>query len=250
MRWFQKYALGVKWYPVRRLSIDLGGYYKRNRYEYDHSRDSTPNDSIANRYPAYLTLQSFETYDGNARITYRPRASLVLVSRYEYQLSTVNTAPDPVSGLSEVESAEMTSHIFAQNVSWMPWARLNLQAGFHYVVSELETPASDITQAVLESQNNYWALHFNSGLVLDDKTDLNLGYTYYRADNYEDNSAFGVPYGSGAAEHGVNATLVRRLSAKLRLTLRYGYYTLADDTSGGNSDYDAHVLYTGLQYRF
>jgi len=152
--------------------------------------------------------------------------------------------------LGEVESSQMTSHIIAQNVSWAPWSRLYLQAGFNYVLSETKTPTSDYTQAVLNSANNYWTLNFNSGLVLDNKTDLNLGYTYYRADDYTDNSLVGVPYGAGAEEHGVTATITRRLTERLRLTLRYGYFHSEDDPSGGHNNYDAHVLYSSLQYRF
>jgi len=249
-RLFQKYSLNVKWYPLRRLSMDVGGYYKQNSYDYEHTADNTPNNSIANRYPAYLTMQSFETYDGNARVTWRPLNNLTLVGRYEYQLSTVNTTPDPISGLSETESAKLTSHIVALNASWSPWSRLYLQAGVNYVSSGLKTPASDLTAAVLEAQNNYWSVNLNTGLVLDDKTDLNLGYTYYRADNYTDNTPVGVPFGSGAEEHGVSATLSRRISKNLRASLRYSYYTYSDDSAAGARDYDAHVVYTSLQYRF
>lgn len=250
-RLFQKYSAGVRWYPARTVSVDVGGYYKQNTYDYDHELDNTPNTAAsANRYPAYLVMQDFETYDGNARLTLRPLPNVSLVSRYEYQLSTIHTKPDSASGLNETESSEMTSHILAQNVSWSPWSRLNLQAGFNYVLSETRTPTSDYTQAILNSQNNYWTVNFNSGLVLDDKTDLNLGYTYYRADNYTDNSTVGLPYGSGAEEHGITATVVRRLTEKLRLTLRYGYYHLADEPSGGHNDYEAHVLFSSLQYRF
>jgi hypothetical protein len=245
-RRFQKYSLGVKWYPARRVSLEVGGYYKQNNYDYDHTLDNTTN-ALANLYPAYLVTHDFATYDGNVRMTLRPARNLSLVTRYEYQWSTVHTTP---TGQSEVESSEMTSHIFSQNVNWTPWSRLYLQAGFNLVASETKTPASDYTQAVLDSQNNYWTLTFNSGFVLDNKTDLNLGYTYYRADNYEDNSDVGLPYGVGASEHGVTATVVRRLTPKLRLTLRYGYYTYNDETSGDHNDYDAHVVYSGLQYRF
>ena len=144
----------------------------------------------------------------------------------------------------------MTSHIIAQDISWSPWSRLYLQAGFNYVLSETETPASDYTQAILDAQNNYWTLNFSSGLVLDDKTDLNVGYFYYQADNYQDNSAFGLPLGAAGQEHGVTATLVRRISKNLRLTCKYGYYQYDDGTYGGNRDYDAHVVYSSLQYRF
>ncbi|MCL4785881.1 MAG: hypothetical protein KJ070_03675 [Verrucomicrobia bacterium] len=248
-RFFQKYSLGARWYAHRRVAVDVGGYYKNNQYDYDHDLDSTANNA-GNRYPAYLAMQNFETLDGNVRLTLRPVQKVSLMSRYEFQTSNIDTKPASASGLGEVESSEMLTHIFAQNVTWTPWARLYLQAGFNFVVSETKTPASDVTQAILNAQNNYWTLNFSTGVVLDDKTDLNLSYFYYTSDNYDDNSAFGLPYGAEAQEHGITATLVRRITANLRLTLRYGFFHYDDTTSGNNNDYQAHVISSALQYRF
>ncbi len=248
-RFFQKYTVGCRLYPARSVTVDVGGYFKKNTYDYDHLLDSTANTG-ANRYPAYLVMQDFETYDGYARLTLRPVQNVTLISRYEFQLSTIHTQPDLVSGLGEVESSKMTSHIIAQNVSWSPWSRLYLQAGFNCVLSKTETPTSDYTQAVLNSENNYWTLNFNSGLALDNKTTLDVGYTYYRADDYTDNSTVGLPYGAGAEEHGITATMIRRLTERIRLTLRYGYYHSEDEPSGGQNNYDAQVVYASLQYRF
>ncbi len=250
-RFFQKYFVGARWYPARRVTLDLGGYYKNNNYDYDNTLDSTPNTAVSpNRYPAYLVMQNFETYDGNTRLTLRPWMNVTLVTRYEYQWSTIHTAPDPVSGLSEQQSGQMTSQIIAQNVSWSPWSRLYLQVGFNYVLSETRTPAADYTQAILNAQNNYWSVNFNSGLALDNKTDLNLGYTYYQANNYNDPNPVYLAYGAGAEQHAVSATVVRRLTENLRATLRYGYYHSADQPSGGHNDYAAQVVYASLQYRF
>ncbi len=248
-RFFQKYSAGARWYPARRVTVDAGGYYKFNHYDYNNFQDSTPNNSF-NRYPGYLVLQDFETYDGNLRLTLRPFNNLSLVSRYEYQWSTIHTQPDSISGLSQAESSTMPSHIIAQDVTWTPWSRLYLQAGLNYVLSETRTPASGVTQAILNAQNNYWTLNFSAGFVLNDKTDLNLGYFYYQADNYQDNSTVGSPLGAGGHEHGVTATLVRRISKNVRLSLRYGYYTYNDQTFGGSQDYTAHVIYSTLRYRF
>jgi hypothetical protein len=248
-RFFQKYSLGARWYPARSVTLDVGGYYKLNQYDYNNLVDSTLNNS-AIRYPAYLVVQNFETYDGNVRLTLRPVRNITLVTRYEYQWSTIHTAPDPISGLSEVESSTMNSQIIAQDVSWAPWSRLFFQVGFNYVLSETKTPASDYTQAILNAQNNYWTLNFSTGFVLDDKTDLNLGYFYYQAQDYQDNSSFGLPLGAAGIEHGVNATLTRRLTKNLRLSLRYGYYHYDDDAFGGNQDFFGHVIYTSLRYRF
>ena len=248
-RLFQKYSAGARWYLSRQLTLDGGGYYKRNAYDYTLNVDSTPNNSF-DRYPGYLVLQNFDTYDGNFRLTLRPRPNLTLVGRYEYQFSTIHTGPDATSGLGEVQSSDMTSHILAQDISWAPWSRLFLQAGFNYVLSKTKTPASDVTQALLNAQNNYWTLNFSSGLVLDDKTDFRLAYFYYRADDYQDNSTVGLPYGAGGQEHAVTATLIRRLSQRIRLTLRYGFFHYTDDTFGGNRDFDSHLVYSSLQYRF
>lgn len=248
-RFCQKYSVGTRWYPARRVTVDVGGYYKNNRYDYESDRDSTANNS-GNRYPDYLRVQGFETYDGNARLTLRPFKNVSLVSRYEYQLSTVNTTPDSISGLGKVESSYMTSHILGQNVSWTPWSRLSLQAGFNYVLSNTKTPPADFKQTVFDAQNDYWTLNFNSMLVLDDRTDLNFGYFYYRADNFADNSMASVLYGAAAEEHGVTATITRRLSERVRLNLKYGFYHYAGESSGWKDDYEAHVIYSSLQYRF
>ncbi len=250
-RLFQKYMAGARWYPTRRLTLDAGGYYKYNRYDYDATLDSTPNGpTSANRYPGFLVMQGFETYDGNLRLTLRPVQNLTLVGRYEYQLSTVRTGPDPASGLSETDSARMTSHILGLSAGWVPWNRLSLQLGFNYVLSDVRTPASDYTAAVLQANNDYWTLNFNTCFVVDNKTDLNLGYFYYQPDNPQNNSAAGLPLGAAAQEHGVTATLTRRLTEHLRLNLRYAFTHFEDFASGGFNNYQAQLLYSSLQYRF
>ena len=81
------------------------------------ARDSTPNNiaTSANAYPNFLAMQDFETYDANFRLTLRPWQNVTAVSRYEFQLSTIHTEPDPASS-PDVESSRMTSHIIAQDM--------------------------------------------------------------------------------------------------------------------------------------
>ena len=247
----QKYWLDFRCYPWRRVTFDIGGYYKRNQYDYSSSVDRTPNDpASANRYPAYLVAQTVQTYDGNARLTLRPRQNLSLFTQYDYQYSTVDTKPAPISLLPEVQSAQILAQTIGQNVSWTPWNRLTLGAQLNYVLNTTKTPVSDFTPSVQNAQNNYWNADGSASVVLDNKTDLTLNYFYYRANDYSDNSAVGVPYGAGATEQGVTATLVRRLTENLRITLKYGYYHYIDQPSGGNNNYDAQFAYTSLQRRF
>ena len=82
---------------------------------------------------------------------------------------------------------------------------------------------------------------------------------YYRADNYRTAnlapvagaiSLLALPYGAGAEENGVTATLTRQLTRALRITLKYGFFANNDETYGGHKDYEAHLVYSSLQYRF
>jgi hypothetical protein len=260
---FQKYGVNARWYPIRQATLDVGGYYKMNRYDYDFSQDNSAPYSPApgTDYPAFLTYQGFNTWDGNVRLTLRPLNKVTLVSRYEYQDSTITTQPDPASGLTEIDSSHMYSHILGQNATWVPLNWLCLQAGFNYVLSTTETPASSlslstgtqsatITQNILNSQNNYWTVNFNSTFVLDEKTDLNIGYYYYRAADSQNGLLVGVPLGADTEEHSVTATLSRRITKNLRWNLRYAFTHYDDMASLGSYNFDAHVIFSSLQYRF
>jgi len=250
-RWGQKYTLGVNWYPTRSMNLDWQFYHKMRDNDYRHIVDNTLNTALSgNRYPGFLANHKFTTDDANVRLTLRPTSRITLVSRYDFQYSTTDATPDPISGLGSIESAQLTSHVFAQNATWIPWSRLYLQAGFNYVRSRTETPASQVSRAVLDAQNNYYSLNLTAGFVVDNKTDLQLHSFYYRADDYTDNSAFGMPYGAGAIERGITATLVRRLRQNLRLTLKYGYFDYHDAPSGGFNNYRAHLIYATLNFRF
>jgi hypothetical protein len=66
----------------------------------------------------------------------------------------------------------------------------------------------------------------------------------------EDSAAVGVRYGASSEEHGVTATLIRRISSNIRLTLRYGFFSNHDELSGGNQNYSSHLIFSSLQYRF
>ena len=250
-RLFQKYFINARWYPLPQASLDVGGYYKNNTYDYTNTQDNTPdNNTSGSAYPGFIVYQGFQTWDGSTRLTLHPLSRVMLVSRYEYQYSTISTEPAGASGLSQVDASRMHSHIIGQNASWTPLNWLGLQAGFNYVLSTTETPASSYTQSILNAQNNYWTVNFNSDFVLDDKTDLNLGYYYYRAANSQNGLVDGVPLGSDQQQQSVTATFTRRITQNLRWNVKYAFTRYQDFASGGNFNYDSHLVYTSLQYRF
>jgi hypothetical protein len=156
-------------------------------------------------------------------------------------------------GLAEVESAQLTSHIFSQSFSWSPLARLYLQCSASLVLEQTDTPVDEAlgaNQAVLDSEQNYWNGTFSVGYAFTENTDVQGQYFYYRADNYVNNAAFSQPYGVGAEEHGVSVTLQHRFNPRLTGRLRYGFYRSQNETEGGRNDYDAHMIYSSVTYLF
>ena len=248
----QKYVVGANWYPTRKLTLAGQYYYQQRSRDYDNRVDSTPNDATSfNRYPAYLRSNDSFTHDANIRLTWRVLPNLTSVTRYDYQISTVETRADL---LSTVESADLNTHILSQSLTWSPVDRLYLQGSISYVLDELTTPVSDSSATpglVQDAQNDYWFATLGAGYALSQKTDVTADYSYYRADNYQSgNYQVSVPYGASAREHVVSVGLVQRISRNLRCSVRYAYFHSEDETSGGNNNFDAHVVSAGLQYRF
>ena len=79
------------------------------------------------RYPALLRNLDFQTNDFNIRTTWRPCATVTLVGRYDFQLSTIDNRADY---LTEVQAGEITTHILSGSMTWTPIARLYVRLPF------------------------------------------------------------------------------------------------------------------------
>ncbi|KAF0176322.1 MAG: hypothetical protein FD161_3108 [Limisphaerales bacterium] len=247
-RFTQKYTVGANWYPLRRLHFSGQYYHKTVDNDYTHLTDSTANTLVAgNRYPAFLREHSFQTDDLNLRATWRPLPNVTSVTRYDYQVSTINTRGD---NLGNVESGKTTAHIVSQNLTWAPWSRLLMQGSFSYALDSTTTPASSITGTVTDARNDYWQATATVTFIVDDKTDLLANYFYYRANNFINNSSVSMPYGTSANDHTVSIGLTRNFSKTVRGSLNYGYFRHRDETSGGFDNYDAHLVFSTITYRF
>jgi hypothetical protein len=239
----QKYSAKANWYAKPGLSFAAQYYFKGNVNDYDAVRDNTPAAS-ADRYPAYITDQDFETNDFNLRVSWRPAPLLSLVSRYDYQLSRVISNE---AGLALGESSKLTSHIFSQSVTYTPTNRLYLTGSVNVTWDQLATPAY---RFVLNSDNNYVNGSLGGGYALAKLDDIYVDYSYFRANNFVDNSALSLPFGADQKQQALSVTWVRRQTDNLIYTVKYGYITNRDGTWAGRNNFDAHVIYAKVQYHF
>lgn len=250
-RFMQKYTVGFNWYPIRRFSVSSEYYHKNRINKYDRIGYIPPLLPV-NLYPNYIARQEFDTDDVNLRLTWRPLNNLTLVGRYDFQLSTIdNRAYD---NLGDIQTAEITSHILSGSITWSPFNRLWLQGSVSYSMDKTDTLADTLTGAayglVLDARNNYWNTTISAGYALTQKADFETSYSYYRADNGQNNAIWGLPLGSNAKEHSVTAGIVYRFSSRMRWNIKYGYYDYTDALAGKNNDYSAHMVFSTIQMRF
>ena len=250
----QKYVVGANWYPVSGLSLAMQYYHRYYDEDYDNSYDP----ATGNAFDAQLDSYTSETDDVNLRLTWRALPNLTLVSRYDYQqISFTNRG---ISGagviLSAIESGESERHILSQSVTWMPVERAYVQGSVSFVSAETDTPANEqAPYRITDSDNDYVTANVTVGYALDKRTDIQAGYSFYRAENYSiplDKAGVpgSTPFGSDIEEHVFSVSLNRRISPNMIWNMGYGYYTSNDAASGGNNDFDAHMVSTGLQVRF
>ena len=246
----QRYAAGANWYPLRRLMVSAKGYYANQQHDYSHRRDSTDNARTSpDRYSAYIESNDIRRYGTQAAATWTV-SGVRLRGSYDYQHSNIDTRKDE---LDRERAAEIRSHIFGASVSYSPGATY-FQAAGNYVDNETDTPADDLSgvsgEVVRIVANDYFTAQTIAGAVLDERTDLQALYTFYLADNYENNSRFSQPYGSDLQEHGISLGLRRQLTDAIEGTVRYGFYTSDNDETGGFDDYDGHLVYGSIRYAF
>jgi hypothetical protein len=250
----QKYTVGANWYPLMNLSLS-GQYY--------HKIASYNEDIISAQFPRLLD-QDWNTDDVNVRITFRPKipaslGTLALVTRYDFDRTSIDGQWAVFSDgevLAELQTGLITQHVITESINWNPLARFYLQANFSYTFNQTDTPANNISLTPLTSptvtnfRNDYWTVTSGAGYIIDNKTDLYADYSFYSANDHFKNAIVAVPYGEGATEHTVSATITRQLTKRIRLQLRYGYYNYRDDTFGGHNNYRAHAIYSSMQFRF
>lgn len=245
----QKYSLNANWYAQPGLTFAAQYYFKGQTNDYDILSDNTYNGPettgiSGNRYPSYLTNQDFETHDINVRMSWRPAATLNLVTRYDLQKSEIFTQP---AGLAMIKSATLDSHIISQSATWSPTAKLYLSGNVNVTKDCMETPA--VGTYLQKGDNDYLNLTLGGGYAVGKKDNLQVDLGYFKADNFVSTTAT-MPLNSGQELRSGYLTWVRRQSENLVYTVKYGYITNDDEANLGLNDFSAHVLYARVQFMF
>ena len=276
----QKYTVGANWYPAPMLTISGQYYYKIADYDTDFNSELATPPVPGSERNQRLLGQDWDTQDANIRITLRPKipqslGTMSLVTRFDFVQSAISgqwaisptgAGPGTGTGLTntvfqEQRTGLVTKYMATETLNWNPLPRLYFQQSFSYVLDQTKSPVNSVNlistgtttytgPSVITQRNDYWTLTSTAGYLIDDKTDLTFGFTYYRAPDWFKNSVAAMPYGIGASESTASIGLSREISRNMRLLVKYTYFNYADETFGGHNNYRAHSIYSGLQFRF
>jgi hypothetical protein len=137
--------------------------------------------------------------------------------------------------------------VLSQSATWSPAGRLYVTGNLNLTYDTLRTPTLQFAQY---QDNNYVNASLACGYAAGKVDDLYLDWSWFRADNFIDRSATLIPFGMGQKTNQASLTWMRKQTAHLIYTFKYGYVGNRDETWAGLNDFDAHVLYARVQYRF
>jgi len=172
--------------------------------------------------------------------------------KYQKLATDIKTTTESVPLLArggELLSGNFDANIYSVSATVTPITRLYLTGLFS--LQDTRTIAfANGNPAVIPYHGNVWTAMGTAGYALDNKTDVNVEYTYSRTDNSTVNASAGLPLGLSDQRTGLLVGLTRRISNNVMARVRYGFYNYNDRSGGGIDNYTAHLASASCTVRF
>ena len=241
----QDYRAGFNTSPLRRVT--LTGQYRYALYHNDYNNNV---DTEAG-YPAFITLQDFQTDEAMGKLTLRPCSRFTVALTYQYVDTDITTGTGAIPSLSprgELTSGKYNANIYSVSATVTPMSRLYLTGLFS--LQDTETTSHNNTPAVTTYRGDVYTAIGTAGYALDKKTDATVEYTYSCANNLTGKDSNGLPLGADYRQTGIIAGISRKFTDNIVGRIRYGWYQYNDSSSGGANDYTAQLVSANCTVRF
>jgi hypothetical protein len=246
------YTLGANWKQSSLLTL------RGELYTKSHKDNST---GFGLNVGDYYLLDS-QYSGGKLSAIVQPLPEVSLTTRYIYQkgkMQVTGFLPD----YPAYDSLNSTNHMISQSVDWSPNKSCYVQVNATFVFNVISTiyPRAGITPAtstniafdsngvVHDSKNDYVNGSIVSGWVFDKATDVQLTYTYYRAN---DGNAYLAPltqpYGASTREQMFTVGLKHKLSETSVVNVKVGYVDSKNDLTGGYTNFKGPVAYVSFDH--
>jgi len=247
-----KYTVGATWRQSLALTLRGEVFYK------DNTNKSIGYGVDLGDY--YVLSSQFTGFKLTA--TTRLNPTLSFTTRYIFQKGKAQVAGFQPT-FPEYDSMDTRNHMISETIDWNPIAQFYTQANVSVVYNVISTiypragvvPASgtsrsfDANNVLHNSDNNYVTGSLLAGAALTKRDDLQIKFTYYRADNYNAAlAALTLPYGAAAMEISVTAGIKHQFSKRMLGNAKVGYLDSNNGTTGGNTNFRGPLAYISLEY--
>jgi hypothetical protein len=229
------YKAGAIWQPWSFASVRAEAFLK------NHHNGFYDNESAGGQY-----LLGYEQKGFQVAGTVKPLRNLSFSTKYSASTGNMWTTLDATE---KYESMDSRIQRIGETVDWSPTRQLYLQASVNLVYDLTRTAytrTSGIARDVVrDADNDYLTSSFVLGYALDDKTDIELLASHYRADNYKTQYST-IAYGVDASDSNYSIGVKRRFTKKLSASVKLGYIRYKSRSSGGFTDYKGTLACVSL----
>ncbi len=244
------YRTGFQISPWTRVSLNAYYQYRHRDDDFDHNVDERPFSTDLG-YPAFITARETSTDEIGSKLVIRPASWLKTTFSYrlistDYQ-TTVQTIPTFSGG--GMLSGNYDAHIYSFNTVLTPWRRLYLFSTFSLQDSRTVTAANG-NPSVAPFRGQVYSVMSSASYLLNNLTDLSLGYDFSHADFSQPNQTAGLPLGIDYQSHGVRAGIGRIFWKRFAARLEYAWSYYDEPSSGHYNDFTAHGVFAMLRMKW
>lgn len=177
----------------------------------------------------------------------KPIPELSFTTRYLPQHGTMQVTTESTA---QFDSMNARSHIIGETIDWNPsaqvYVQVNVNVGFNYISSAYPSAANPLQR---NADNNYASGNAIAGWAVAKKTDATIEYTWQKADNFLPAlSTYTQPYGASYNEQTVALGVKHKLSDKVIISGKVGYFDSKNDTTGGRTNFRGPLAYVAMEY--
>ena len=233
------YKIGANWLACKYFTL-RGEVFMKN-----HNNGFYDNGAADSKY-----LLGYNRLGSQIVATVKPMPTVVLTTKLARSVANMWTTVDTGSRFESMDSA---MYQIGETIDWTPTKDFYLQANVNMVYDitrSAYTRTSGIARDVVENaDNDYMNGSFVAGMAVDEGTNLELRYTYYRADNNIPKYST-VAYGADAKEYTYTAGLKQKLSKSMTASIKVGYFFSESTATGGLTNYKGTLAYVSVTHTF
>jgi hypothetical protein len=238
--------------------VSLSAHYRHSDNDSDYKTNGVPQP--VGGYPSFITWRDIQSDEVETKLVLRP--CTWLKTSFSFQNLTTDYKSDTRSAFDVLPpivyspggfilAGKYNSHIYSFGATLTPIRRFAFSGLFSYQDTDTQTASAGL---IPPYKGAVYSALVNGTYILDQKTDISLNYSFSLADYTQADSTPSPnsppPLGIHYQQHGVQATLARRISKNLTTRLQYGFYYYDEPSTVGVNNYKANTIFATLGFRF